>query len=96
MGTVVKEDEKEPKLSQNENDYTEQYKGIIILRKGQIEEKELWFGTVGNQLVSDGAFETKEELINNLEELTLDRVCKLIAGAFGRAIELNNTKENKQ
>lgn len=79
-----------------EGDYTEQYKGIIILRKGQVEEKELWFGTVGNQLVSDGAFETKEELINNLEELTLDRICKLIAGAFGRAIELNSTKEKKQ
>ena len=79
-----------------EENYTEQYKGIIILRKGQVEEKELWFGTVGNQLVSDGAFETKEELINNLEELTLDRICKLIAGAFGRAIELNSTKEKKQ
>ena len=79
-----------------EENYTEQYKGIIILRKGQVEEKELWFGTVGNQLVSDGAFETKEKLINNLEELTLDRVCKLIAGAFGRAIELNSTKEMKQ
>ena len=75
---------------------TEQYRGIIILRKGQIEEKEVWFGTVGNQLVSDGAFETKEELINNLEEITLDRVCKIIAGAFSRAIELSTNKSDKQ
>lgn len=79
-----------------EENYTEQYRGVIILRKGQIEEKEVWFGTVGNQLVSDGAFETKEELINNLEELTLDRVCKIIAGAFGRAIELSSTKTGKK
>lgn len=76
-----------------EENCTEQYKGVIILRKGQIEEKEVWFGTVGNQLVSDGAFETKEELINNLEELTLDRVCKIIAGAFGRAIELSSSNK---
>lgn len=69
-----------------EENYTEQYKGIISLRKGRIDERELWFGTVGNQLVSDGAFEKKEELINNLEELTLDRICKIIAGAFERAI----------
>lgn len=76
--------------------YTETLHGVIMLRKGKLEDKEVWFGTVGNQLVSDGAFENKEELINNLEELTLDRVCKLIAGAFSRAIELNNNKENKQ
>lgn len=79
-----------------EENYTEQYRGIIILRKGQIEEKEVWFGTVGNQLVSDGAFNTKEELIKNLEELTLDRVCKIVAGAFGKAIELSSNKSDKQ
>lgn len=81
---------------EEKQEYTETLHGVIMLRKGKLEDKEVWFGTVGNQLVSDGAFENKEELINNLEELTLDRVCKLIAGAFGRAIELNNNKENKQ
>ena len=70
METVVKEDEKEPKLNQNENDYTEQYKWLIMLRKGKLEEREIWFATVGQMLVSDGAFETKEELINNMENLT--------------------------
>lgn len=79
-----------------EEDYTEQYRGVIVLRKGQLEEKEVWFGTVGNQLVSDGAFETKEELINNLEKLTLDRVCKIMAGAFKRAIDLSSTKTGKE
>ena len=77
-----------------EENYTEQYKGIIMLRKGRMDEADIWFATVGKQLVSDGAFKTKEELINNMEELSLERVCKIIAGAFERAIELaTNNKE---
>lgn len=76
-----------------EENCTEQYKGIIILRKGKINDEDVWFGTVGNQLVSDGAFKTKEELIDNLEDLKLERVCKIIAGAFGRAVELSNFKK---
>lgn len=78
-----------------EEDYTGQYKGIIMLRKGKTDDEDIWFATVGNQLVSDGAFKTKEELINNLEDLSLERVCKMMAGAFGRAIELS-TKNKKQ
>ena len=81
---------------EEKQEYTETLHGIIMLRKGRLENKEVWFGTVGNQLVSDGAFENKEELINNLKELTLDRVCKLIAGAFARAIELSSTKTDKK
>ena len=67
-------------------DCTEQYAGIIMLRKGRYEDKDVWFGTVGNQLISDGAFEKREELIENLNKITLERVCKIIAGAFERAI----------
>lgn len=74
---------------------TEQYKGIIMLRKGQVNETEMWFATVGNQLVSDGVFKTKEELIGNLENLTLERVCKIVSGGFGRAIELSTKTEEK-
>ena len=76
-----------------EENYTEQYKGIIVLRKGRINDEDIWFGTVGKQLVSDGAFKTKEELIDNLNELNLERVSKIIAGAFGRVVELTNIKE---
>ncbi len=72
--------------SENKQDYTETLHGIIILRKGKLEEKEVWFGTVSNQLVSDGCYETKKELIENLENVTLERICKIVAGAFGRAI----------
>ena len=73
---------------------TEMYKGIIVLRKGQIEEKEMWFATVGKMLVSDGVFETKELLKENLENVTLDRICKMCIGIFDRIIEI--TKEKKE
>lgn len=77
-----------------EENYTEQYKGIIVLRKGQSNNEDVWFATTGNQLVSDGAFKTKEELIENLEEMSLERVCKIISGAIARAIEIStNNKE---
>ena len=72
--------------AEEEPEYTEALHGIIMMRKGKLEGKEVWFGTVGNQLVSDGAFETKKELIKNLETLTIERVCKIVAGAFERAI----------
>lgn len=72
--------------AEQEQEYTEALHGVIMLRKGQLEGKDIWFGTVGNQLVSDGAYNTKKELIENLENLTLDRICKIVAGAFDRAI----------
>ena len=75
------------KKTEENQDYTEQYAGIIMLRKGRLEDDDVWFGTVGNQLVSDGTFGTKEELIDNLNNITLSRICKIVAGAFGRAIE---------
>lgn len=76
----------EKKTEENQN-YTEQYAGIVMIRKGKLGEHEVWFGTVGNQLISDGAFGTKEELIDNLNNITLNRICRIVAGAFERAIE---------
>ena len=76
-----------------EQEYTEALHGVIMLRKGKLEEQEVWFGTVGNQIVSDGAYDTKHELIENLENITLERICKIVAGAFERAITY---KEEKQ
>lgn len=76
-----------------EENYTEQYKGIIMLRKAKLKDEDVWFATVGNQLVSDGVYKTKEELTKSLENLSLEGICKMIAGAFGRAIELTKTKK---
>lgn len=78
--------------AQDEQECTEALHGIIMLRKGQLEGKEVWFGTVGNQLVSDGACNSKKELIENLENVTLDKICKIVAGAFERAITYKNEK----
>ena len=76
-----------------EQNYTEQYAGIIMQRKGKVEDNEVWFGTVGNQLVSDGTFETKEELTDNLNSITLERICKIVAGEFERAITQKEVKK---
>ena len=92
METVVKKNKKESESSQNENNYTEQYKSLFVLRKGRINENEVWYATVGKMLVSDGAFGTKEELIKNLENITLDRVCKILIGVTDRIIKLNEEK----
>ena len=81
------------KKETEEPECTEALYGIILLRKGQLEGREVWFGTVGNQLVSDGAYNTKKELIENLENLTLDRICKIVAGAFERAITYNTSEK---
>lgn len=79
----------------NEKNYTEQYRGIIMLRKGREKDEDVWFATVGNQLVSDGAYKTKEELIESLEKLNLETVCKIITGAIGRVIELSTKNEEQ-
>ena len=78
-----------------EENYTEQYRGIIILRKGRTDDEDVWFATVGNHLVSDGMYKTKEELIESLENLNLETVCKIILGVVGRMMELS-TKNEKQ
>lgn len=76
-----------------EENYTEQYRTIIMLRKGRINDEDVWFATVGNQLVSNGAYKSKEELVKSLEDLNLETICKIIAGAINRVIEIT---ENKQ
>lgn len=79
----------------NEENCTEQYRGIIMLRKAKVKDEDVWFATVGNQLVSNGVYKTKKELTESLENLNLETVCKIIAGAFGRAVELNTNNEEQ-
>ena len=78
-----------------EENYTEQYRGLIMLRKGRTDDEDVWFATVGNQLVSDGVHKSKEELIDSLESLKLETVCKIILGAVGRVIELTVKNEEQ-
>lgn len=79
----------------NENDYTEQYRGIIMLRKGREKDEDVWFATVGRQIVSDKVYKTKKELIKSLESLNLETICKIISGAIGRVIELTTNNEKQ-
>lgn len=85
--------EKKSERAIEEPEFTEALHGIIVLRKGKLDGREIWFGTVGNQLVSDGTYDTKRELIENLEDVTLDKVCKIVAGAFERAITYKKEKQ---
>lgn len=78
-----------------EENYTEQYQGLIMLRKGRKDDEDIWFATVGNQLVSDGVYKTKKELIEKLENLNLETVCKIILGVVGRVMELSTKNEKK-
>ena len=82
-----------------EEECTEILHGVIMLRKGRLEERDVWFATVGKQLVSDGAYNTKKELIENIEQITLEKICKIVAGAFERAItykEEKNESKNRE
>ena len=78
-----------------EENYTEQYQGLIMLRKGRVKDEDVWFATVGNQLVSDGTYKTKEKLIDSLENLNLATVCKIFLGVVGRVIELSTKNEEQ-
>lgn len=71
---------------------TEALNGVIMLRKGKLDERDVWFGTVGNQLVSDGVYNSKKELIEDLEKITLEKICRIVAGAFERAITYKEKK----
>ena len=86
--------EKKEEKVEKEQGYTEQYAGIIMLRKGRLIEKDVWFGTVGNQMVSDQVYDSKEELIENLNNITIERICKIATGVFGRVVEM--VKDNKR
>jgi hypothetical protein len=50
-------------MENKEVEATETVYGIICVRKGQYNGKDVWFATVGNQCVSRGTYGTKEEVL---------------------------------
>ena len=62
---------------------------------GREKDEDVWFATVGRQIVSDGVYKTKKELIESLESLNLETICKIISGAIGRVIELSTKNEEQ-
>lgn len=81
-------------MENKEVEATETVYGIICVRKGQYEGKDIWFATVGNQCVTHGTYGTKEEVLKDLENFDISTVCKIVAGAFDRTITLCKTKES--
>ena len=75
-----------------EENCTEQYKGIIMLRKGKAEDEDVSVTARTHHKITGCIYKTKEELINSLENLNLETICKIIAGAFERAIEFKTEK----
>lgn len=73
-------------MENKKEEITETVYGIICVRKGQYQGKEVWFATVGKQCVSRGTYGTKEEVLKDLENFDISTVCKIVAGAFERAI----------
>jgi hypothetical protein len=80
-------------MENKEVEATETIYGIICVRKGQHEGKDIWFATVGNQCVSRGTYGTKKEVLEDLEHFDMSTVCKIVAGAFERAISISKPKE---
>lgn len=80
-------------MENKEVEATETVHGIICVRKGQHQGKDVWFATVGNQCVTRGTYAKKEDVLKDLENYDLSTICKVVAGAFERAISLSKTKE---
>lgn len=79
-------------MENKETEATEIVYGIISVRKGQHQGKEVWFATVGKQCVSRGTYGTKEEVLKDLENFDISTICKIVAGAFERAINFKIEK----
>ena len=47
-------------------------------------------------MISDGVYKTKKELIESLEDLKLETVCKIVSGAFDELLNCQlKTKNNE-
>lgn len=81
-------------MENKEVEATETVYGIICVRKGKYEGKDVWLATVGNQCVSRGTYDTKDKVLKDLENFDISTICKIVAGAFERAISLSKTKKS--
>jgi hypothetical protein len=73
-------------MEKNNNDYTEDYKGITRIIKTKEHDEDVWFAVIGNTIVSRGTFKTKEDCIKDLETHDYEQICK-IALAIAMAIK---------
>ena len=64
-------------MEQKSSDYNEFYKGITRLVKTKENDKDVWFAVIGTTIVSRGKFETKEECVEDLEQIDYEQICKI-------------------
>ena len=80
-------------MEEKETECTESLYGMVMLRKLRNENKDVWVGTVGNTIVSRGTFESKEKLIEDMERIDLEGICRLIGGCMGAIINRMQKEE---
>lgn len=64
-------------MKQNENDFSEIYKGITRIIKTKEKDKDVWFAVIGKTIVSRGTFKTKKECEEDLEKTDYEQICKI-------------------
>ena len=79
-------------MEEKNNDFNEVYKGITRVIKTKEKDKDVWFAVIGNTIVSRGAFNTKEDCINDLEKTDYEQICKI---AIAIATALKDYKPEK-
>lgn len=73
-------------MEKNENDFNEIYKGITRIVKTKEHDEDVWFAVIGNTIVSRGTFKKKKEVIEDLEKIDYEQICK-IALAIATALK---------
>lgn len=79
-------------MIQEEDGFSEFYKGITRIVKTKEHDEDVWFGVIGNTIVSRGTFKTKEECIKDLECIDYEQICKM---ALAIATALKDYKPEK-
>lgn len=73
-------------MKKNNNNFNEVYKGITRIVKTKENDEDVWFAVIGNTIISRGTFNTKEEVIKDLENTDYEQTCK-IAIAIATALK---------
>lgn len=71
------------------------YKKIFVIRKGG-ENGEKRFITLGNVMMSNKLHDTEEEAIEELENLTLESVAKMLVAVMSACEEMIKNKLNNE
>ncbi len=64
-------------MEQNNNNFNEIYKGITRIVKTNKNDEDVWFAVIGSTIVSRGTFKTKEEVVEDLEKVDYEQICKI-------------------